>query len=153
MEVFDLISSIWMSILSVDELMDEAESHQESQKSRRISHIHMPPPQDDGGESGEEGESEEGEEFSDASEYFEAFEVINMDIEYLDSEEYLEESCLRLIVALGHSMIPTAQSMMTTARSMIPSLPALESTHSDSESETDYDSQDEDGGWSRIGQQ
>lgn len=39
-----------------------------------------------------------------------------------DGEKFLEESCLRL---REWSMIPTAQSMMTTARSMTPSLQAI----------------------------
>ncbi|KAH8121334.1 hypothetical protein LI328DRAFT_149309 [Trichoderma asperelloides] len=68
----------------------------------------MSPPQDDGGESDEEGGSEE-EEIRDS-----------------DVEELSEQPYLRLITSLSYSMVLTAQSVMTTAQSMIPNFSAAE---------------------------
>ncbi|PNP45557.1 hypothetical protein TGAMA5MH_02780 [Trichoderma gamsii] len=148
---FDLISSVFRSLFNLiavnsDETEEEGESRQEC---RPLSDVHMPPPQDEGSGSDEEGESEE-REFRDASESFEAVEVINMDDEYESGEEYLEESCLRLIVALDRCMPPTAQSMMTTARSMVPTIPAPEYSGSDLESISDYSDTDGGDSWSVI---
>ncbi|KAM0481901.1 hypothetical protein ACHAPX_003232 [Trichoderma viride] len=138
---FGLISSVFRSIFNLiavnsDETEEKGEPRQEC---RPLSNVHMPPPQDEGGRSDEEGESKEGE-FGGA-EYSETFEVIHMDEEYESGEEYLEESCLRLIVALDRCMPPTAQSMMITARSMIPTLPALEYSDSDIERISDCPTQ------------
>lgn len=148
---FGLISSVFRSIFNLiavngDETEEEGEPRQEC---RPLSNVHMPPPQDEESGSDEEGESKEGE-FGDASEHFDTFEVIDMDEEYESGEEYLEESCLRLIVALGRCMPPTAQSMMITARSMIPTLPALEYSDSDLESISDYSDTDGSDTWSVI---
>ncbi|KAK1239925.1 hypothetical protein MKX08_007367 [Trichoderma sp. CBMAI-0020] len=148
---FNLISSIFRSIRNVFEAsIDEAAEEDESRREcRPLSDVHMPPPQDEGSGNDEEGESEEGE-FGGASEYYETFEVIDMDDEDENGEEYLEESCLRLIVSLGRCMPPTAQSMMITARSMIPTIPALECSDSDSESVNDYSGTDGGDSWSVI---
>ncbi|EHK46986.1 uncharacterized protein TrAtP1_010388 [Trichoderma atroviride] len=135
---FNFISSIFRSIrniidANIDEVVEEAESRQEC---RPLSDVHMPPPQDQGS-GNDEGESEEGE-VGDTSECFDTFELIDMDDEYESGEEYLEESCLRLIVSLGRS------------RSMIPTLPALEYSDSDSESLSDYSETDGCDSWSVI---
>ncbi|KAL7923306.1 hypothetical protein ACQKWADRAFT_312404 [Trichoderma austrokoningii] len=61
-----------------------------------------------------------------------------MDSEYEEYLEYLEESCDRLIMAPIYAMAPTAQSLMSTARFLITTLPVLESSDSDSESVGDY---------------
>lgn len=125
----------------------------------------MPPQQDNRGESdeGESNECESGgdesdeewisegeEDFDDLSEDFESYEIVDMDYEYAYDEEFLEESCLRLIVALGQSMIPTAQFMMATARSRIPTLSAMEYPDSVLESEEDSSDPDEGDNWSII---
>lgn len=148
---FSLISSIFRSIRNIFEVnIDEvAEEDESCQQCRPLSDVHMPPPQEEGSQSDEEGESEEGE-FGEVSEYFETFELIDMDDEYESGEEYLEESCLRLIVSLGRCMPPTAQSMMITARSMVPTIPALEYSDSDSESVSDYSDTDGGDNWSVI---
>lgn len=146
MEAFSAISSIFKSIWNIDEEVDEDEPHQESSP---LNSLHMPPLQDDGGDSNNEEESED-EEGRDERENFDPFEIIDMAYEYLDGEEYLEESCLRLIVALGHAMIPTAQSMVTTARAMIPTFPALDFSFSDLESIDDNADPGEDLSWSII---
>ncbi|KAL9473337.1 hypothetical protein ACSS6W_007717 [Trichoderma asperelloides] len=148
MEAFSVISSIFKSIWNIDEEADEDEPCQESIP---LHSLHMPPPQDDGGDSNDEEETEEGE-IRDEREYFDPFEIINMDYEYQDGEEYLEESCLRLIVALGHAMIPTAESMVTTARAMIPTFPALDFSLSDLESIDGNADPGEDLSWSIIDQ-
>ncbi|KAM0512914.1 hypothetical protein ACHAPE_008417 [Trichoderma viride] len=148
---FGLISSVFRSIFNLiavnsDETEEEGEFRQEC---RPLSNVHMPPPQDEGSGSDEEGESKEGE-LGGASGCLETFEVINMDEEYESGEEYLEESCLRLIEALGQCMPPTAQSMMITARFMVPTLPALEYSDSDLESISDYSDTDGSDSWSVI---
>ncbi|KAL6898620.1 hypothetical protein GGI43DRAFT_408174 [Trichoderma evansii] len=162
---FDLISSIMMSAWNIDEVADEDELRQESMP---LSSLHMPPRQDNrvesdegesdegesyGDESDEEWISEEAEDFGDSSEYLESYEILDMDYEYAYDEEFLEESCLRLIISLGHSLIPTAQFMMTTARSRIPTLPAMEYLHSVVDSEDDNSDPEEGENWSIIDQQ
>jgi hypothetical protein len=139
----DIMSMVSIGEVRVDEVMDSEEHREEP---RSLSDAHMPPAQDEGSESEESDEGELG----DASEYYENFEVINMDDEYESGEEYLEESCLRLIVILGHSMAPTAQCMITAARCMIPTIPALEYSDLDSESVSDYSDTEEGDSWSVI---
>lgn len=131
---------------NVDKVAKEDESRQEC---KRLSDIHMPPPQDEGSGSDEERESGEGE-LGDVSEDPEAYYVVKTDDEYESDEEHMEESCLRLIVALDQRMPPTAQSMMTTARSMVPTLPAQEYSDLDLDSDSLNDYSNTDGGdsWS-----
>lgn len=147
------LSSIFKSIMNfananVDKVAKEDGSRQEC---RPLSDVHMPPPQDEGSGSDEEGESEEGK-LCDVSENHEDFQLIKTDDKYESDEENMEESCLRLIVALDRCMLPTAQSMMTTARSMVPTLPTQE--HSDldldSDSLSDYSDTDWGDNWSVI---
>lgn len=163
MAFLDLISSIALSIFDIGEVTVEevtaevnaeevANEDESRQEPRPLSNVHMPPSQDESSESDEEEELGE-EELGISDDYVEVFGVINKDCEYRSGKEYTEESYHRLIVAQNYSKVPIAQSMMGTARFLLPTLPVLglESSYLlYSESVEDYSDADDSDSWSVI---